>query len=238
MDTSRHNTEQIEYFDRSQRATMVPVDSPYLNRHLDEILAWGKVERGARILEVGCGMGRYTHLLARRGHAVEGLDISEPLLRRMRSFGDGLPKIPLHCADIAAPPRELEGAFDVVLGLFALHHVHDLPACFQGIRRVLRPGGKVLFLEPNAYNPLFYLQVAFTPGMTWAGEGGIAKMRRGPLFSALRSAGFTRLSIARFGFFPPFLSNRAWGRRLESILERVSLWRPMLPFLMVRGDLE
>jgi len=231
-----HNQAQIEYFDRSKRTSMVPVDSPYLNRHLDEALRAAGARPEERLLEIGCGMGRYTLLLAQRGYAVEGMDISPSLLGRLRSFaGEGHP-ITLHCADIAEPPPALEGKFDVVLGLFTLHHVHDMAACFGGIRRVLRPGGRVLFLEPNGWNPLFYLQIAVTPGMTWQGDGGVTRMRRGPVFRAMHEAGLTRLSNERFGFFPPFLTNRHWGRRLEAILERVPFWRPLLPFQMFRGE--
>ncbi len=236
MNFLKHNKKQIDYFDRSKRTAMVPVDSPYLNRHLDEALRRAGVRPEERVLEIGCGMGRYTLLLAHRRYAVEGMDISPGLLDRLRGFDGGRHAIPLHCADIAEPPADLEGKFDVALGLFTLHHVHDMAACFAGIRRVLRPGGRVLFLEPNGYNPLFYIQIAVTPGMTWEGDGGIVRMRRGPVFQAMEKAGFTRLSIERFGFFPPFLANRRWGRRIESVLERVPLWRPLLPFQMFRGE--
>ena len=61
-------------------------------------------------------------------------------------------------------------------------------------------------------------------------------MRRGPVFRAMHEAGLSRLSNERFGFFPPFLTNRHWGRRLEAILERVPFWRPLLPFQMFRGE--
>ena len=72
-----HNQAQIDYFDRSKRTSMVPVDSPYLNRHLDEALRAAGVRPEERLLEIGCGMGRYTLLLAQRGCAVEGMDIAE-----------------------------------------------------------------------------------------------------------------------------------------------------------------
>ena len=36
--------------------------------------------------------------------------------------------------------------------------------------RVLRPGGRVAFCEPVAWNPLYYLQIALTPGMSFSGE--------------------------------------------------------------------
>ncbi len=98
------------------------------------------------------------------------------------------------------------------------------------------PGGRVVFLEPNPYNLLYYVQILFTPGMTWEGDGGIVRMRRRLIFRAMERAGFTRCAMTRFGFFPPFLTNRPWGARLEAWLERVPVWRPALPFQLFRGE--
>jgi SAM-dependent methyltransferase len=232
MDTvrERHNRRQEEYFSRGLKTTMVPRVSPYLERHVREVLRVGGFSRSERLLEVGCGMGRYTLLLARLGYRVEGLDLTPALLERLREYAGPSHEIPLHVADVADPPRHLVGQFDGVLGLFMLHHVHDLSACFSGIARLLKPGGRAVFLEPNAFNPLFYLQIAFTPGMTWEGDGGVRHMRRRKLFTALSRAGFTDLLLERFGF-----ANTSVGSRLERTLESFPAWRSLLPFQLVQG---
>lgn len=235
VDREEHNRQQRGYFEGTVKRTMVPEHSPYLARHVDEALRFAGAPPGARVLEVGCGMGRYTLILAERGMRVEGLDLSQVLLDRLRAFDGGRHDIPLHCADIARHPPELEGRFDMVLGFFTLHHVHDLAECFEGAARVLRPGGRVVFLEPNAWNPLFYLQILITPGMSWEGDKGITRMRTRLVFSAMRRAGFEGLALTRFGFFPPLLANRPWGRRLEFLLERFPPWRPLLPFQVFSG---
>jgi SAM-dependent methyltransferase len=225
------------YFERLVKRNMVPADSPYLRRHMDEALRFAKVAPGERVLEVGCGMGRYTLILARRGVHVEGLDLSSVLLDWMRAYSGELADVPLHCADILNPPPELEGAFDVVLGLFTMHHIDDLNGSLVSMARLLKPGGRIVFLEPNPYNLLYYVQMLITPGMTWQGDGGIVRMRPGPVFGAMRSAGLHRLAMTRFGFFPPFLANRSWGSRLESVLEYVPVWRALLPFQLFKGEL-
>jgi SAM-dependent methyltransferase len=235
MRLEEHNLVQRRYFETTLKGNLVPADSPYLNRHVEEALRAAGSAAGGRVLEVGCGMGRYTLLLARRGIRVEGLDLSGLLLERLRDFDQGCHDIPLHEADVADLPEALAGGFDLVLGFFTLHHVHQLQRCFEGVARALRPGGRVVFLEPNALNPLFYVQILITPGMTWAGDGGILSMRRRKVFSAMEGAGFTELTLARFGFVPPFVANRGWGRRLEGVLESFPLWRSLLPFQVFAG---
>lgn len=232
-----HNRRQRSYFDRIVKPTMVPVDTPYLRRHVEELVRFGGVRSGQRLLEVGCGMGRYTLILAGRGLQVEGLDLSPVLLERLRSYNGGRFQIPLHCADVLQPPPELEGRFDAVAGFFTLHHLHDLEGCFTAMARLLHPGGRIVFLEPNPYNPLYYVQILVTPGMTWEGDGGILRMRRGLVLGAMERVGFGELAMRRFGFFPPFLANRPWGSRIESILEGVPFWRAVLPFQLFRGTL-
>lgn len=234
---SEHNRRQQSYFEARVKPTMVPADTPYLRRHVAELLRFGEISRTQRILEIGCGMGRYTLLLADLGMRVEGLDLTPVLLQRLRESA-GNRQIPLHCADVLEAPAELSGVFDAVLGFFMLHHVHDLTLVFRGVSKLLRPGGRAVFLEPNAFNPLFYLQVALTPGMTWEGDKGIVRMRESVLFPALRDAGFRNAAIERFGFFPPSLANRPLGARMERWLESFPPWRGLLPFQLIRAESE
>lgn len=179
-------------------------------------------------------MGRHAFLLAARGLRVEGLELSPHLVERMRAqdpFG-----IPVHCADMSEPPSSLEGRFDAVVGFFVLHHVPDLTAAFRGVARVLRPGGKTVFVEPNPYNALYYAQIAVTPGMLWSAEKGLTRMRLSPMFAAMADAGLIRPALRRFGFFPPFLRNRPWGGKVEAVFERIPLLGPVLPFQLFRAE--
>jgi SAM-dependent methyltransferase len=230
-----HNARQRTYFETALKRTMVPVESAYLQRHLDSLLQFGNISAADRLLEVGCGMGRYTILLAKRGIRVDGLDLSPVLLDRLREYAGGTFDGALYAADVEHPPDGLAGTFDVVIALFALHHMRDLPTAFAAMFRLVKPGGRVVFLEPNPYNPLFYIQMLLTPGMSWKGDGGIILMRRSLIFKALRHAGFVQPEMRRFGFLPPFAVNRSFGSRLEALLERVPLWRPLLPFQLFRA---
>jgi SAM-dependent methyltransferase len=187
------------------------------------------------VLDVGCGMGRYSLILAARGFRVEGLDISQVLLERLRDYAAGRFDIPLHCADMRHPPEELKGAFDAVAGFFVLHHLATLDGALVALTPLLKPGGRMVFLEPNPFNPMYHIQIMITPGMSREGEYSLNRMRRGPIFAAMREAGLVQPAMDRFGFLPPFVTNRPWGAKVERILEAVPVWRGLRPFQLFRG---
>jgi len=184
----RHNQAQQTYFARRVPGTMVPRATPYVRRHVDELVAASGLARGASVLEVGCGMGHYTFELAERGLVVEGLDLSPVLLERLRGYAGDRRSLPLHCADVLDPPEALLGRFDGVVGLFTLHHLHDVEGSIASMARLLRPGGRFAFVEPNAFNPLYYVQIAVTPGMSFRGERRLTSMRAGVILPAMRAA--------------------------------------------------
>jgi SAM-dependent methyltransferase len=236
LDVAEHNRVQIEYFEHAGKEAMKPAASPYVERQVDALLRFAGLGAGDRVLDVGCGMGRYTLPLAERGLSVEGIDLSRTLLDRLEAFDAGRHQIPLHCGDILEMPESLQGGFDAAIGFFTLHHLHDLPASFAAMRRLVRPGGRIAFLEPNPLNVLYYIQLVVAPGMSWEGDKGILDMRPRTVFAAMREAGLAAPALTRFGLFPPFAANHPLGGRLERVLERVPLWRPFLAFQLFRGD--
>lgn len=236
IDLEEHNRSQVRYFERAGKEAMKPVDSPYVRSQVDELVRFAGLGQGAHVLEVGCGMGRYTLPLAERGLRVEGLDLSQALLERLERFNAGRYELALHCLDILDAPAKLGGRFDAVVGFFTLHHLHELEGSFAAMARLVRPGGRIAFLEPNPLNPLYYVQIVLAPGMTWAGDKGILQMRPRTVFAAMHAAGLGDLALRRFGFFPPVVANRRWGSRAEDVLERFPPWRPLLPFQLFRGQ--
>ena len=222
--TERHNQAQRDYYTHTERSTIAPAETPYVRRHIDEIIRVSGIRPGARILDVGCGMGRHSFLLAARGYQVEGLELSPDLLARMNQldqFG-----IPTHCADVAHPPAALLGRFDAVFGFFMLHHLLDLPAAFRGI---------AAFIEPNPNNALYWLQITCTPHMKWSAERGIFNMRPRILYPAFQQAGLQQPAVFRFGFLPPFLRNRSGGAAVDAAAERLGILEPLLPFQIFTG---
>jgi 2-polyprenyl-3-methyl-5-hydroxy-6-metoxy-1,4-benzoquinol methylase len=230
--TGRHNDYQREYYSTRPvpRMTADLARTAYVQRHVTEVLMDLAVPNGAKILDLGCGPGKYTIALAGKGMDVEGLDLTPALVEMLR---DSAPEIPVHLADAAELPDTLRGRFDAVTGFFFLHHLPALVPTLASARAALRPDGRAIFLEPNPLYLGYYLQVACTPGMTWRGERGIVNMTTRNLRRAARSAGFRHFEQRVFGAVPPALANRPWGRRLEDALESLPGWSHVGAFRLI-----
>jgi ubiquinone/menaquinone biosynthesis C-methylase UbiE len=99
------------------------------------------------VADVGCGNGLYLAELARRGHAghVLGIDMSTGMLRaaRQRAADAGWPGLALLAADATALPLR-DRAADLTLAMHMLYHVPEPRRAIAELRRVTRPGGRVV----------------------------------------------------------------------------------------------
>lgn len=226
-----HNRYQREYFAQPERSSprMAPVRTPYVERHLTELLARLGAPAGCRLLDVGAGMGRFSLPLAERGFRVTAVDLAPELLEVLRRH-DPEGRVETLAAALEELPETGAGPWDAAVGFFFLHHLADLRAAAESLARVLPAGARVAFCEPNAYHLPFYLQIAATPGMTFAGDGGIARMRPGRLLPAFAAAGFRDVETHRYGFFPPAVANTRPGRAVEAALERLPPLAPVRAF--------
>jgi SAM-dependent methyltransferase len=102
--------------------------------------------RGRTALDLGCGEGRHTILLARQGYDVTAYDLEPLALRKARSH---VRRAGVHARFVAGDALDLrfpDAAFDLVLDYGCFHHIvtRDWARYRRGIARVLRPGGHLL----------------------------------------------------------------------------------------------
>ncbi len=103
--------------------------------------------RGRRVLDLGCGKGRFARILAARGARVVGLDVSAAMLA---SAGrSGLDRVQGSAGRLPFRDASLDAAIAIeVFEHLAPRAVED--ACDE-LRRVLRPGGRLVLVDKNAF---------------------------------------------------------------------------------------
>jgi SAM-dependent methyltransferase len=106
------------------------------------ILALAGNVAGRRILDAGCGSGPLFEALRDRGAIVTGFDTSTGMLElARRRLGGGAD---LQVADLGSPLPFPDGAFDDVIACLVLHYLEDWTEPLAELRRVLKPGGRLI----------------------------------------------------------------------------------------------
>jgi SAM-dependent methyltransferase len=102
----------------------------------------GALTADQRVLEIGVGTGRIALPLAAHVRTVIGLDLSRPMLERLRAKRRGEP---VHVLEGDATQLPFApGAFDAVVAVHVFHLMADWRGALAEIVRVLRPGGMLL----------------------------------------------------------------------------------------------
>ena len=147
---------------------------PAMPDAIDKLLRTLGQTSGKYICEIGCGGGELTYALAARGARVSAIDISEEAVRlaqnRNREFTAGQVNVQLMDA---CDLRYNNGTFDMVAGAAILHHL-DLKKAGPELSRVLKQGGKAVFIEPLAYNPVSNLWRRLSPSIRTETENPLA----------------------------------------------------------------
>ncbi len=123
------------------------------------------------LLDIGCGRGRLLKLLASRAHRVVGVDIDPEARRLARAelLLAGLPNCSLRQGDMYSLPFS-DGAFDTIILDDVLSDAGRPVDAVAEARRLLRPGGRILFLSEVGNAGIDRLRRNFA---SWAAETGL-----------------------------------------------------------------
>ena len=232
---------QRQYFNRmAPRARLAQVEadlaSPAFQREVSAFVAFAGITPNSRVLDFGCGRGLWSLALARLGHTVVSMDVSERSIERLSRTAPVA--LPGRALPIVGTPQVLgpsaTASFDAVICIDVLHHVEDIPETINWMVSLLRPSGVFASIEPNARFPFWRLMPWVIPGFDWAFEHGVVRCRKEFLVDTLRLAGGVDIRVAHWKLFPGSLAERfpllKW---VESVALKVLLFRDRSFFLMI-----
>lgn len=164
--------------------------------------------RGRRVLDAGCGSGPLAEDLRAKGAVVSGFDSSAAMLELARErLGED---VDLRVVDLGQPLPYADGEFDDVVVSLVLHYFKDWWAPLAELRRVLKPGGRLLLsvnhpriLESSDPDADYFAVTEYSEEYTFGDQQAVLTYWHRPLHAmsdAFTEAGF-RISVISE---PPF----------------------------------
>jgi SAM-dependent methyltransferase len=197
-----------------------------IERRFREAVRFAGLREGVSVLEPGSGAGEFTEKLALSGASISAVELSPSQVKLAREKLSRFPNVTLIVGDAGTldfPDR----SFDAVVGLSVLHHL-DLDRVLPEFFRVLKPGARMFFSEPNMLNPQVFLE----RNVKWIGRRlqnspDETAFYRWPLARRLREAGFSEVRVQPVDFLHPAIPAFAVGlmKRVNHLLERIPLIR-------------
>ena len=118
----------------------------------DLFISWLELDASSRLLDLACGSGRPTLRIAQKTQcSVSGLDqhsdgIAQAQASARERGHEG--RADFRAGDAAAPLPFAAASFDAITCIDAINHLPDRPRVLREWRRVLKPGGRLLFTDP------------------------------------------------------------------------------------------
>jgi ubiquinone/menaquinone biosynthesis C-methylase UbiE len=199
------DTSQVNDYNSFAEAYSAANEQSLVNAYYERpaMLALAGDVAGRRILDAGCGSGPLSAALRDRGAVVTGVDASVGMLAlARRRLGDD---VALHMVDLNDPLPFADRAFDDVVASLVLHYLEDWGPTLAELRRVLRPGGRLIASVDHPFvaytiqdpRPDYFATTSYCFNWTFNGESVPMRFWRKPLHAmtdAFTTAGF-RLSV-------------------------------------------
>lgn len=209
-----------------------------VQRRVDLIVNTTKMQPSKKVLEIGCGTGMFTKKFLQSGAEITAIDISKDLLEIAKK---NILNSNIHFELAAAEDLSMikNNYFDAVIGNSVLHHL-DYEKALKAFYKVLKPGGKIAFSEPNMLNPQIFLQKNIPAIKKMLGdspdETAFIKWR---LKKILRANNYKNINITNFDFLHPFTPNFLCGflnQAGKNFFEKIPLIKEITGSLFITSE--
>ncbi len=126
-------------------------------RRGDYMISKMDVQPSKSVMEIGCGTGKNCYLLAQKtGMQILGTDLCVPFIENAKQQYQA-PNLRFGVLNFNEAAQFQGEKFDYIIGNGILHHLYyHLDSAFVNMKALLKPGGRIIFMEPNLYNPYVY----------------------------------------------------------------------------------
>ena len=177
-----------------------------------------------KILECGCGSGDFTKYICESVGDIDlsiyALEISKDQIQfAKQKIND--PRVSFVTGSITELPFK-DNHFKYILGNSILHHL-DLNIALKEIFRVLAPGGRLMFFEPNLLNPIGWLLFKVKPFRKLHGASpDEMAFCRWELIKKLQENKFIEVEVKPFDFMFPLIPEKLFGltKKVEKVFEK------------------
>lgn len=191
-----------------------------------------------QVLEIGCGTGEISNWLSEKDCLdVLGTDICQSFItsatkKYVRN------NLSFEVMDFNNPDEINGRTFDYIVGNGILHHLYpQLHKCLSTMRDLLNPGGKIIFMEPNIYNPYCALIFNFTRKLAKLEPDEMAFSRRF-ITNLLREVGYSNAKALYKDFLIPGIPRAliAPSITIGDVLERTPILNRLSQSLYIVAD--
>lgn len=211
-----------------------PAGQMRASRRAHLLLEYANIHYGMDVLEYGCGTGLFSRQLAASGANLISIDLSPDLITEAKK--DPVKNVTYLVGDIESLDYPTN-TFDAVVGSSVLHHVDSVKALTEAFR-VVKPGGRVAFAEPNMMNPQIAVQknVPFVK-RTMGDSPDETAFFRWTIRRELQKIGFVHVIVKPHDFLHPAIPEGfiSFMKKFGSFLEAVPLIREFAGSLLLAG---
>lgn len=198
-------------------------------------------KKNPRLVELGCGVGRFALNFAKRGYVITGIDISKislDVLKKRARYYNFSDKIKTIHSDLYEPLKELNGSFDAGYIIVTYHCISNneevQKQVVRNFAKLIKQGGKLLIMEPNPLNSLYYLFYPFVYKDNWKEGFNIIHSRKGKLVKLLTDVGMDDIEVFYHSFLPTFFINYwSFVKKINSFLCSIPVVRNFSAFHII-----
>jgi ubiquinone/menaquinone biosynthesis C-methylase UbiE len=212
-----------------------PAGKVRAHRRANLLTKAGHIKSTSKVLEIGCGTGLFSGKVYSATKAdITAIDISEILLDEARLKNKG---ITFQIGD-AMNLDFKDNTFDAVFGSSVLHHL-EMDKAVKEIYRVLKPGGRMSFAEPNMINPQIMIMknVPFIKRMLGDSPDETAILRW-KFAKMMLAIGFKNVDIYPYDFLHP-ITPKPLIRLVNSvgkIIEKIPVFKEIAGSVVIAGE--